>query len=102
MLGVKQTDIKFGTLALTYPFHVIEDVHHSIILGHDFIEAHNVTLDVRGKKMIIQDYVKVCTLQTNTSYARTFKPVNLPVISELTKQGKRGRNNKKQESGSVD
>ena len=83
VLGVIQVDVKFGTLGLTYPFYVIEDLHHSIILGHDFMEAHHVTLDIKGKKMIIQDNVKVCSLQTNTGYARTIKPVTLPANSEI-------------------
>ena len=62
VLGVIEIDIKFGTLGLTYAFYVIEDLHHSIILGHDFMEAHNVTLDIRGKTMSIQNDVKVCNL----------------------------------------
>ena len=83
VLGVIEIVIKFGTLGLTYPFYVIEDLHNSIILGHDFMEAHNVTLDIRGKKMNIQNDVKVCNLQTNTGYARTIKPVALPANSEI-------------------
>ena len=78
VLGVIQIEVKFGTLGLVYPFYIIEDLHHSIIIGHDFMETHNVTLDIKGKKMIIQDHIKVCTLQTNTGYARTVKPVTLP------------------------
>ena len=71
VLGDIQIDVKFDTLGLTYPFYVIENLHHSIILGHVFMEAHNVTLDIRGKTMIIHDHVKVCSLQTNTGYTRT-------------------------------
>ena len=56
-----------------------EDLHHYIILGHDLMETHSVTLGIRGKKkMIIQDHIKVCDLQKNTDYARTVKPVTLP------------------------
>ena len=78
VLGVIEIDIKFGTLGLTYALYVIEDLQDSIILGHDFMEAHNVTLGIRGKKMSIQNDVKVCNLQTNTGYACTIKPVAIP------------------------
>ena len=50
VLGVVEINVNFGTLGLTYPFYVVEELHHSIILGHDFLEAHSVTLDIRGKK----------------------------------------------------
>ena len=50
VLGVIEIDIKFGTLGLTYALYVIEDLQDSIILGHDFMEAHNVTLGIRGKQ----------------------------------------------------
>ena len=62
VLGVIEFEINYGTLCLTYAFYVIENLHHSIILGHDFMEAHNVTLDIRGKTMSIQNDVKECNL----------------------------------------
>lgn len=86
--GVVNIDICFGTLSVTYPFYVIEDLHHSLILGHDFMETHNVTLDIRGKQMIIQDNLKVCHLRTNTGYARTTKPTVIKAHSEVDIQVK--------------
>lgn len=47
------------------------------------METHSVTLDIKGKKMIIHDNVKVCSLRTNTGYARTVKPIKLPANSEI-------------------
>ena len=91
VLGAVQVDVKFGTLALAYSFYVIEDLHHSVILGHDFMEAHHVKLDIRGKKMTIQDNIKVCSLRTNTGYARTIKPATLPANSEIDIQVKIAR-----------
>ena len=93
VLGVVEINVNFGTLGLTYPFYVVEELHYSIILGHDFLKAHSVTLDIRGKKMIIQDHVKVCSLQTNTGYARTVKSINLPANSEIDVQVKIARVN---------
>ena len=82
MLGGIEHDIKFGTLGLKYSFYIIGELHHSVILGHDFMETHNVTLDTRGKKMHIQDNIKACNLQTNTCYARTVKRAPLPAKVE--------------------
>ena len=88
VIGVVNIEVKFGTLGLFYPFYVIEDLHHTLILGHDFMESHNVTLDF---KMIIQDNIKVCHLHTNTGYARTIKPITLPANSEVDMQVKIAR-----------
>ena len=50
VLGAIEIDIKFGTLELKYPFYIIEDLHHSVILGHDFMETHNITFNIKGKR----------------------------------------------------
>ena len=91
MQGVIKIEVKFGTLRLVYPFYVIEDLHHSLILGHEFTESHNVTLDIWDKKMIIQHYIKECSLQTNTGYARIVKPVILSAKHCRIRGGKGGR-----------
>ena len=57
------------------------------------MESHSVTLDLRGKTMIIQDRIKVCNLQTDTGYARTVKPVVLPANLEVDIQVKIARVN---------
>ena len=83
VIGVVNIEVKFGTSGLCYPFYIIEDLHHTLILGYDFMEAHNVTLDFKGKKMVLQDNIKVCHLHTNTGYARTIKPITFPANSEV-------------------
>ena len=57
------------------------------------MESHSVILAIRGKNMITEDYVKVCSLQTNTDYARTAKPVKIPANSEIDIQVKIARVN---------
>ena len=85
MLGVVNIEVAFGTLGLKYQFYIVEDLHHSLILGHDIMETHNVTLDLRGKTMTIQDSLKVCSLHTivNTGYACTVKPTTIYANSEV-------------------
>ena len=58
--------VNLGTLGLCDPFYIIEDLHHILILGHDFMVVPNVTLDFKGKKMVLQDNIKVCHLHANT------------------------------------
>lgn len=36
VLGRVVLEVKIGGKALEYPFHVIENIHHSLILGEDF------------------------------------------------------------------
>ena len=83
VLRVVNIEVAFGILGLKYPFYVVKDLHHSLILGHDFMEAHNVTLDIRRTKMTIQDSLKVCSWQTNIGYARTVKPTTIYANSEV-------------------
>ena len=61
VLGVIVHDIKFGTLGLKCSFYINGELHHSVILGHDFIETHNVTLDTRGKKCTYRPILKCVT-----------------------------------------
>ena len=91
VIGVVNIEVKFGTSGLCYPFYIIEDLHHTLILGYDFMEAHNVTF--KGKKMVLQDNIKVCHLHTNTGYARTIKPITFPANSEVDIQVKIARIN---------
>ena len=54
----------------------------------------NVTLELRGRKMSIQDDVKECNLQTNTGYEQTIKPVALPANPEINVKVQIARINK--------
>ena len=90
-------DIFIGKAGLKFDFYVIEDLHHSIIIGLDLMETHNIILDIRAKQMHIHGpEVYVCQLRTCTAYARTRKPVVLKANSEVDIQVKIARvgNNK--------
>ena len=75
-------DISFGSLIISHGFLVVEDLHHSLILGHDFLETNKVTIDVASKQMTIQD-IKVCSLKTDTGFARTIRQTNIRANSEV-------------------
>ena len=76
---------------------MVQDLHHSIILGIDFMNDHDVTLNIRAKQMIFQDNLKVCSLRTNTGYARTVKPTYLKAQSEIDIQVRIARVNQNEE-----
>ena len=77
-------DICFGSLTLNAKFYVIEDLHHSIILGIDFMEKHRVTLDISANKFIIEGSTKVCTITTYAGVARTVRSTAIDQQSEVT------------------
>ena len=81
--GVLDLDVNFGGLIVGHPFYVISDLHHSLILGHDFMESNNVEINYKTKSFHIQDSLKVCNLTTNTGYARTVKSIDLPPNCEM-------------------
>ena len=90
--GKVSLDIFVGKVGLKFHFYVIKDLHHSIILGLDFMETHNIVLDIKSKQMLIYGpEVYVCQLHTCTAYARTCKPVVLKANSEVDIQVKIAR-----------
>ncbi|WAR08352.1 hypothetical protein MAR_018310, partial [Mya arenaria] len=74
--GKVKLDVCFGSLTVSYQFLIVEDLHHSLIIGHDFMDAHNVKLDIRAK-------TDVCNLRTDTGYARTVRPTVVKAMSEV-------------------
>ena len=79
--GKIDLDICFNGVTVTYSFHVIENLHHSLILGIDFMTDFRVKIDMGNKTMSILD-TQVCTISTNVGYARISNPVTIPPLSE--------------------
>ena len=82
VLGVVELDVNFGGLTASYPFYVIQNLHHSLILGHDCMVSNNVTLNWAIRQMFIQGNLKICHLTTNTGFARSVKSTLIPANSE--------------------
>ena len=68
--GTVTLTLNFGGLNVDHIFHVIDDLHHSIILGLDFMEKYRVNIDIGRKLMSIME-TKVCQLSTKTGFARS-------------------------------
>ena len=82
--GVCTVTLNFSGLNIDVTFHVISNLHHSIILGIDFMERNKVKIDMEHKKMIMHDSdIKVLTIQSDAGVARTIKPLVLPAKSEV-------------------
>ncbi|CAG2242137.1 unnamed protein product [Mytilus edulis] len=93
VLGIGQQKLRvLGKVFLTtkikdkcfeFDFHVIDTLPHSLI-GVDFLETHNVTIDLFRKSMEISDKcAKICSLETNLGFARCIKSCALPANSEI-------------------
>ena len=80
--GSVSLEVKFKRVSLVHDFLVVEDLHHSLILGHDFLDKYMCIVDIPAKKLRIADIV-VCSIRTDRGYARTIKPVCIEANSEV-------------------
>ena len=80
--GMVNLTLSFSGLRVSFPFHVVNNLHHTIILGVDFMERHNVKLDIANKTMSLHDTM-ICSLQCSTGYARTCAPVYIDPNCEV-------------------
>ena len=74
--------VNFGSVSFCHEFLVVEDLHHSLILGHDFLTKYQCLVDIPSKLLRIAD-IEVCSLRTDTGYARTLKPACIRANSEV-------------------
>lgn len=62
--------------------HVIQDLHHSFILGLDFLTANHAQIDYDSNTLRINNQ-HVCQIITNSDLARTTKSIVIPKRSEM-------------------
>ena len=82
VVGMVNLTLSFGWLRVSFPFHVVNSLHHTIILGVGFMEQHNVHLDIANKTMSLHDTM-ICTLQFSSCYTRTCAPVYIDPHCEV-------------------
>lgn len=84
-----KTNIEFTINGAKYSFcvHVVDGLHHSFILGVDFLCATNTTLTFScTNTMHIPDKngsPNLCTISTNAGLGRLTKPITIPQRSEM-------------------
>ena len=74
---------------LDYSFNVIDNIHHSVILGHDFCTDYGVNIDFPTKTVSItlnkgktNEQTIFAYVHENTGLARTTESVTIPKRSE--------------------
>ncbi|CAC5362564.1 unnamed protein product [Mytilus coruscus] len=84
VLGKVFLTIQIKEKCFDFDFHVIDTLPHSLIIGVDFLETNNVTINLSRKSMEISDKcAKICSLETNSGLARCIKSCALPANSEI-------------------
>ena len=76
VVGTVSLTLNFGGLKVDHTFHVIDSLHHSVILGLDFMEKYRVNIDLGQKLMSIMQ-TKVCSISTKTGFARSASAFNI-------------------------
>lgn len=85
VLGKIVLPISFSGQEFEFPVHVIENLHHSFILGVDFMQTNKVVISFATNTLCINnDSAKpiVCSIETNAGYARASKSFKIPSNSE--------------------
>lgn len=90
VLGKVVLPISFKGQVYSFAVHVIENFHHSLILGFDFMHTNRVKLDFETNTLIFKDNdsehgsanPNVYSLQTHAGYARSAKSYTIPIQTE--------------------
>ena len=87
VLGKMNMEFVMRGARYTYMVHVVKGLHHSFILGIDFLSAFNVRIFFSEQNTLeIPDgsEPKVCVIKTSAGLARTASAVTIPKRSEIT------------------
>ena len=77
VIGKVTLPITFGDQTILQPCHIIEDLHHGIILGQDFLDSKHVTINSSDCTLTIYDKCMKIISQSQSGYARTRSPVTI-------------------------
>ena len=85
VLGKIVLPISFSGHVLKCPVHVIQSLHHSLVLCVDFMQTNKVVINFATNTLCIDndsDSPIICSVETNASYARASKSYIVPSNSE--------------------
>ena len=83
VLGKLQIPVKISGLKFQYQFHILEKLHHSLILGADFLRDKECVVDLGQGKLHLQNFLAVAAVSLGNSAAKTDKPICIPARSEI-------------------
>ncbi|CAG2214165.1 unnamed protein product [Mytilus edulis] len=86
VLGKIEIDIMIDGKIFKYPLNVVENVHHSLILGFDFINHFNGKIDCGNKTLYLIDGKEALVSQIKEIFglARTTEAITVPKKPTLT------------------
>lgn len=83
VLGMLDINLEIDGVSFQHQVHIIQDLHHSFILGLDFLTANHAHIDYDSNTLTINNE-HVCQIITNSGLARTIKSIVIPKRSEIT------------------
>ena len=84
VLGQIEIPILVSGAKISFKFYVLDKLHHSLILGIDFLEYHKVKIDLdSGYVFIKEDVVCASLVRTKSGLARVYKPTTVPAGCEV-------------------
>lgn len=86
VLGQAKITLKISGLNVDQNFIIIEQLHHPLILGLDFMHEHNVNIDFHRRVMTLHDHLVAVALTSDSKfgYARSVRQEVIPAESEVT------------------
>ena len=97
ILGKVEVPILVSGIKITSSFYVLNVLHHSVILGVDFLEHHKVNIDFNNGKIYLKDKVFSASLiTTKGGFARVDRPTCVPAGSEIDLKVKIARRQNKE------
>lgn len=90
VLGKLDVEFTINNARYTFSAHIVDGLHHSFILGIDFLSATNTTITFASTNIMHipdkQESPNVCVVNTNSGLARLTHPVEIPARSEMVVQ----------------
>lgn len=82
--GTVKLPVKIRDKPFLYPLHVVENVHHSLILGQDFLQFFKAKIDLETKTLHLEDnnVGLVTKILDSNGLVRTLDAVTIPKMSE--------------------
>lgn len=81
--GTIKLPVKIRDKPFLYPIHVVENVHHSLILGQDFLQFFKAKIDLETKTLHLEDnnVGLVTKILESNGLVRTLDAVTIPKMS---------------------
>jgi len=83
VLGKVEIPFVIDGACLTYPFHVLDQFQHKLILGIDFLYDNKCSIDLSKGQLYIHEGILCASLTVGIGCAKTLKPVTIPAKGQI-------------------